>query len=159
MHVSRSGNTYADSLTTLAASSAQPLPQVILVEDLYRPSVVRTELVHVHSVRAGPNWMDPLILFLKNDILHEDKNEADKIRRKASRFWLSEDSKLYKRSFSGPYLLCIHPDATELILEEFYEGICGSHTGGRSLSHRAITQGYWWPSMQKEVQKYVKKCD
>ena len=31
--------------------------------------------------------------------------------------------------------------------------------GGRSLSHRDITQGYWWPSMQKEAQEYVKKCD
>ena len=95
--------------------------------------------------------MDPLVLFLRNDTLPEDKNEADKIRRKASRLWLSEDSKLYKRSFSGPYLLCVHLDATELILEELHEGICESHMGGRSLSHRAITQGYWWPSMQKEA--------
>ena len=104
--------------------------------------MVRIELVHVHSVRAGPSWMDPLVLFLKEDILPEEKSEADKIRRKASRFWLSEDLKLYKRSFSGPYLLYVHPDATEVILEELHERICGSHTGGRSLSHRAITQGY-----------------
>ena len=104
--------------------------------------MARTDLVRVHSVRVGPSWMDPLVLFLKNDTLPEDKNEANKIRRKTSRFWLSEDSKLYKRSFSGPYLLCMHPDATELILEELHEGIYGSHTEGRSLSHRAITQGY-----------------
>ena len=87
--------------------------------------------------------MDPLVLFLKDDILPEKKTETDKIRRKASWFWLSEDQKLYKRSFSGPYLLCVHPEASELILEELHKGICGSHTGGRSLSHRAITQGYW----------------
>ena len=95
MHVSKSGNTHADSLATLATSSAQPLPRVILVKDLYRPSMVRTKLVHVHSVRARPSWMDPLVLFLKDDILPEEKSEADKIRRKASRFWLSEESKLY----------------------------------------------------------------
>ena len=23
----------------------------------------------------------------------------------------------------------------------------------------ALTQGYWWPNMQNEVQEYVKKCD
>ena len=95
--------------------------------------------------------MDPIVLFLRDDILPEDKLEADKIRRKASCFWLSEDQKLYKRSFSGPYLLCIHPKASKLLLEELHEGICGSNTEGRSLSHRAITQGYWWPNMQKEV--------
>ena len=103
--------------------------------------------------------MDPIVLFLKEDVLPEDKFEADKVWRKAPRFWLSENQKLYKRSFSGPYLLCIHPEAVELLLEELYEGICGSHTGGRSLSHRALTQGYRWQSMQKEAQEYAKKCD
>ena len=91
--------------------------------------------------------MDPIVLFLKKDILPKEKSEADKMRRKAPRFWLSEDQKLYKRSFSGPYLLCIHPKASGLFLEELHEGICGSHTGGRSLSHRALTQGYWWLNM------------
>ena len=86
--------------------------------------------------------MDPLVLFLKEDILLEEKNEADKIRRKASRFWLSEDQKLYKHSFSGPYLFCVHPEASELILEELHEGIYESHTRGRFLSHKALTQGY-----------------
>ena len=105
------------------------------------------EDLHVHNIRVGPSWMDPLVLFLKEDTLPEEKSEADKIRRKASRFWLSEDLKLYKCSFSGPYLLCMHLDATELILEELHEGIYRNHTGGRSLSHKSITQGYWWPNM------------
>ena len=116
-------------------------------------------MVHVHQVKVGPSWMDPIVLFLREDILPEDKSEANKKQRKTPRFWLSEDQKLYKLSFSGPYLLCIHPEALELFLEELHEGICGSHTGGRSLSHRAITQDYWWPNIQKEAQEYVKKCD
>ena len=54
-HVSRSGNTHADSLAMLATSSAQPLPRVILVEDLYNLTMARINLVRVHSIRAGPN--------------------------------------------------------------------------------------------------------
>ena len=151
LHVPKSGNTHADSLAMLAISSAQSLPRVILIEDLCKPIKVKGKVVHVHQVRVGPNWMDPIVLFLREDILPEDKIEVDKIGRKAPRFWLSEDQKLYKRSFSGPYLHCIHPEALELLLEELHERICGSHTGGRSLSHRAIIQGYWWPNMQKEA--------
>ena len=98
-------------------------------------------------------------MFLKDDILPEEKSEAEKIRRNATRFWLSEDHKLYKRSYSGPYLLCIHLEASEPLLEELHKGICGSHTGGKSMLHRAFTQGYWWPRMQKEALEYVKKCD
>jgi len=95
--------------------------------------------------------MDPIILFLKEDILLEGKSEADKVRRKAPQFWLSKDQKLYKSSFCGPYLLCIHLEVVELLLEELHEGICRSHIGGRSLSHRAFTQRYWWPNLQREA--------
>ena len=100
---------------------------------------VKGQAIHVHQIRARPSWMDPIVLYLREDILPKDKLEADKIRRKASCFWLSEDQKLYKCSFSRPYLLCMHPEAKELLLEELHEGIYRSHTGGRSLSHRAIT--------------------
>ena len=48
--------------------------------------------------------MDSVIQFLKDDILPEEKVEVDKIRRKATSYWLSEDHKLYKRSFQG--LIC-----------------------------------------------------
>ena len=72
--------------------------------------------------------MDPIVLSLKEDILPKEKSEADKVRRKALRFWLSKDQKLYKRSFSGPYLLCIQPEASGLLFEELHEGICENHT-------------------------------
>ena len=38
LHISRNGNAHADSLAMLATSSAQDLPQVILVENLYKPT-------------------------------------------------------------------------------------------------------------------------
>ena len=158
-HVPRSGNTYADFLATLATSLAQDLPRVILVENLYTHTSVHHGTPRIHQIKLGPSWMDSISLFLEKDILLEEKSKADKVRRKAPRFWLSEDRKLYKRSFSGPYLLCVHPEASKSLLEELHEGVCGSHTGGRSLSHRALTQGYWWPNMQKEAQEYVKKCN
>ena len=131
----------------LATFSTQSLPRVILVEDLCKPTRLKNEVVHIHQIRVGPSWMDLIILFPKEDILSEEKSEVDKVRRKAPRFWLSEDQKLYKRSFFGPYLLCIHPEASELLLEELHERICESHTGGKSLSYRALTQGYWWLNM------------
>ena len=159
LHVPRSGNTHADSLATLATSSVRSLPRVILVEHLDRANEVAKGMVRIHEVRVGSSWMDPIVEFLKSDILSKEKSGAEKIRRNAHRFWLSEDHKLYKHSYSRPYLLCIHPKASELLLEELHEGICGSHTGGRSLSHRTITQGYWWPGMQKKALEYVKKCD
>ena len=141
LHISRNGNARADSLAMLATSSAQDLPRVILAKDLYKPTETRRETTQIHQIRAWLSWIDSIIQFLKEDILLEEKIEADKVRKKATRYWLSENQKLYKRSFSGPYLLCVHPELTESLLEELHEGICGSHTSGRSLAHRVITQG------------------
>ena len=127
LHVPRSGNAHADSLAMLATSLTQDLPRVILVEDLYKPIETR-EMAQIHQIRVGPSWMDSIIRFLREDILPEERIEADKIQRKATSYWLSEDHKLYKRSFSGPCLLCVHPELIESLLEELHEGICGSHT-------------------------------
>ena len=86
LHIPRSGNTHTDSLATLATSSAKSLPQVILVEDLCKTTEGKREMVHVHQVRVGPSWMDPIVLFLKEDILPKEKSKTDKVRRKAPRF-------------------------------------------------------------------------
>ena len=84
-HVSRSGNTHADSLATLATSSAHGLPRVILVEDLCRADGVKEDMVQIHQVRMSPSWMDPIVSFLKDDTLPEEKSEAEKIQRKTDR--------------------------------------------------------------------------
>ena len=47
-HVLRGGNTHADSLATLATSSAQDLPRVILVEDLYTPTSLHKDMPQIH---------------------------------------------------------------------------------------------------------------
>ena len=55
LQIPRSGNTHADSLATLATSSAQSLPRVILVEDLCKPTEMKREMVHIHQIRVGPS--------------------------------------------------------------------------------------------------------
>ena len=129
-HLPKSGNMHTDSLATLATSSTQDLPRVVLVEDLFTPTSIRYGMPRIHQIKLGPSWMDFISLFLEKDILPEEKSEAEKVQRNAPRFWLSEDRKLYKRSFSGLYLLYVHPEASESLLEELHEGIYGSHTGG-----------------------------
>ena len=139
LHVPRGGNTHADSLATLATSLTQDLPRVILVEDLYTPTSLHKDMPQIHQINLGPSWMDPISLYLERDILPKEKSEAEKVRRKTPWFWLFENRKLYKRSFSSPYLLCVHLGASKSLLEELHEGVYESHTRGRFLSHRAIT--------------------
>ena len=85
-HVPRSGNTHPDSLATLTTFSAQDLPQVVLVEDLYTQTLVHHGAPRIHQITLGSSWMDSISLFLKKDVLPEEKSEADKVRRKAPQF-------------------------------------------------------------------------
>ena len=63
----------------------QSLPWVIFVEDLCKPTEMKSEVVYIHQIRVGTSWMDSIVLFLKKDILPKEKSEADKVRRKAPR--------------------------------------------------------------------------
>ena len=83
--------------------------------------------------------MNPIIDFLVEDKVLDDEKEAKKIRRVASRYWLSANRKLYRRSFGGPYLLCLHPEKVNELLSELQDGVCGGHVRGHSLAHRAMT--------------------
>ena len=72
-HIPRGGNTHADSLATLATSSAQNLFRIILVEDFGKPLGEKGKIIYVPHVRVGPSWMDLVIQFLSKDVLPEDK--------------------------------------------------------------------------------------
>jgi ribonuclease HI len=157
--VGREHNGHADSLARLASSVAPEFRRTIIVEVQDSPSIAKGGQASVCQVEMGPSWMDPILGYLSNDILPADQKEAAKIRKTATRYWVSREGKLYKKSYTGPYLLCVHPDLVPNLLYEIHEGVCGSHTGGRSLAHRAIGQSYWWPYMQKDAAQYVRRCE
>ena len=41
------------------------------MEDLCKPTEIGRNMVHIHQIRAGPNWIDSIMLFFKEDILPE----------------------------------------------------------------------------------------
>ena len=45
------------------------------------------------------------------------------------------------------------------MLKEVHEGACGNHSGARSLIHKAVRVGYYWPTIQAYAEAYVKVCD
>ena len=101
--------------------------------------------------------MNPIINFLVEDRVPDDGKKANRVRRVATRYWLSADRKLYQRSFGGLYLLCLHLEKVKELLAELQGGVCGSYGGGHSLAHRAMTQGFWRPQMQKDAAEYARK--
>ena len=77
--IPRSQNSYADLLAMLATFLGSSLPRVIIVEDLVVLGHNDQAPNRIHSIQVGPSWMDPLVLFLRDGKLLEDKGEAEKI--------------------------------------------------------------------------------
>ena len=90
--------------------------------------------------------MTPIISYLKDGKLLEGKDEARKLRVKAARYVLINEV-LYKRGFSQPYLRFLTPDEANYVLKEIHEGACGNHSGARSLIHKVVLVGYYWPTV------------
>ena len=121
----------------------------------YMPSI---DILEVQQVKSRGNWMTPIVSYLKDGRLPEEKDEARKLRVRSARYVLI-DEVLYKRGFSQPYLRCLAPDEANYVLREVHEGACGNHSGAKSLVHKVIRAGYYWPNMQADAKAYVKVCD
>ena len=79
-------------------------------------------------------------------MLPNGKEVARKLKVQAARFVLIKDV-LYKRGFSRSYLRCLGPKEADYVMREVHEGIYGNHSGARSLVHKLIQVGYYWPTM------------
>ena len=121
----------------------------------YIPSI---DLLEMQQIENEENWMTPIVSYLKDGKLLEGKDEARKLKVRTARYFLM-DEVLYKRGFSQPHLRCLAPDEANYVLWEVHEGACGNHSGARSLIHKVVRAGYYWPTVQADAKAYVKACD
>ena len=84
--------------------------------------------------------------------------KARRIKRLASRYQIIEGD-LFKRGYSYPWLKCLNSSKAQEMIAEVHEGICGSHQGAKTLSRRILRAGFWWPTIEEDTMKYVRKCD
>ena len=121
-------------------------------------SSISGSLVLATDNHDEPYWMTPIRSYLKSGNLLDNKSEVVKVKAWAARYSSINDV-LHKRSFSGPYLRCVPRGESGQIIEQVHQGICGMHIGGRSLCHRIVSQGFYWPTMKQDSEMYVRKCD
>ncbi|XP_059663409.1 uncharacterized protein LOC132309074 [Cornus florida] len=153
--IPREENAQADALARLATTEED---KAIPMGYLDEPSTVWDWPQKIHQVAHGMEWAEPIIRYIENEKLPQDRMEERKIRMHAAKYSLI-DGVLYKKGFSLPYLRCVSIDKANYILKDIHEGLCGNHARGRSLAHKTIRQGYFWPTIRTDALEFVKKCD
>ncbi|XP_042944810.1 uncharacterized protein LOC122278690 [Carya illinoinensis] len=111
----------------------------------------------VLGLYATKEWGSKIMEYLEEGKLPEIKDEARRVKKKVTRFQLI-DGVLYKRGFSTPLLRCISTQEAQYVLAEIHEGICGNHSGRRTLARKVVRAGYYWPNALKDAREFSKKC-
>ena len=143
-------------MVKLETASQEDLSRLIRIEHLPEPSV-SVDNGEVSPIMSEPSWMDPIWNYLVDGKLPSDPKEASKFRARSTRFTVHRGT-LYKRGFSAPILKCVGKEDANYIPREVHESICGNHIGAQTLAGKTLRQGYYWPTMLKEVIELVKKC-
>lgn len=75
-----------------------------------------------------------------------------------ARNYCVKEEKLYRRSLTEPLLRCLSPEETVTAITEVHMGICGEHLGGKNLALKITREGLFWPTLRKDCEEFVKKC-
>nr|XP_023903350.1 uncharacterized protein LOC112015208 [Quercus suber] len=145
----------ADEVSKIASSEETKSGTGLMMEIQRNPSI---EEISTFAVRGTNSWMTPIMSFLQDGHLPQNTDEAKKVKKRSPRFMILNDA-LYKRGFSMPYLRCVDEGEAEYVLREVHEGICGDHAGPKSLVRKIMRVGYFWPTMQDDSVKFIKRCD
>ena len=155
VQIPRRENERADRLAK-AASAEQMVILSNVISFVQLSSLIDPS--NVQEICSENSWTTPIVSYLKDGVLPNEKEAARKLKVRAARFVLIKDV-LYKRGFSRPYLRCLGMEEADYVMKEVHEGIYGNHSGSRSLVHKLIRAGYYWPTMQKDAEAYVRSCD
>lgn len=80
----------------------------------------------------------------------KSKEERRKLRNQVARYTFVE-GKLYKRSFTLPFLKCLNEREAEYALRQVHEGVRGNHLGARIIAHMFARGAYYWQTIKKDV--------
>ncbi|XP_022031334.1 uncharacterized protein LOC110932298 [Helianthus annuus] len=155
-YISRERNRKSDALSKLAFVAFDHLAREVKVEVLTSPSLDTTEVATIENTQE--TWMTPIIRFLKDGTLHEGDWAARKVRVKALKYELI-NGELYRRSYLGPSLKCVDNEEAKYVIREIHEGICGMHSGPRTVVAKAMNAGFYWPRMYETASEEIKRCD
>ena len=102
--------------------------------------------------------MTPISGYLEEYVLPEDTLEAKLITNRSTRYTII-NGELYRKGFSKILQRCVKGAEANEILKDIHSGVCGNHTRGKSLAHKVLRQGFYWPTLYTDARWFVESCE
>ncbi|XP_071718982.1 uncharacterized protein [Rutidosis leptorrhynchoides] len=139
--VSRSQNKKADALSKLAALTFSQFQKQVWVEELPNKSI-DSSLIVAAIEEVQLIWMDPIVHYLFNSTLPEDKKEARLVQERSPMYMIENDI-LYRKSYLGQLMRCVGPAEATPIIEEVHNGSCALHSAYKTIAAKIMRMGYF----------------
>ncbi|KAL0406404.1 UNVERIFIED_CONTAM: Ribonuclease HI [Sesamum latifolium] len=150
IQILREENIKVDCLSKLASALEDCRTRHINIQYLPNPGIALT----VQAISTTTDWRAPIIEWLEEGSLPDNRWEASRLKSRAVRF-LIQGGILYKKSYTHPLLRCVSQSEGIYLLKEIHDGCCGSHVGTWMLANKALRAGYFWPTMKQDAKQLV----
>ncbi|PKU75443.1 hypothetical protein MA16_Dca019709 [Dendrobium catenatum] len=166
--VPRGRNFAADALEKLAKEFASPEEDSIPIEiqgckilsPIYLEHISKNPFQILSASSATDkegDWRQPLIDYLQEGKLPQDKSLSNQIKKRAISYALVNNL-LYRRSFDQMWLHCLHKQEALKIVNEVHSGLCGAHQSGPKMKLKIKRLGYYWHTMIDDCMNTAKYC-
>ncbi|KAJ9535979.1 LOW QUALITY PROTEIN: hypothetical protein OSB04_un000855 [Centaurea solstitialis] len=143
-----SENFVADHLSRLELGSSPSFPQSMILFPMINsfPFLLANRLgmpilsIFLHAVSS------PMTL-VRTNFLHD------------VRYYFWDDPFLYRSCADSIIRRCIPSEETESVLAHCHTLPCGGHAGTGKTVAKVLHSGFFWPTLFRDADKFVKKCD
>ena len=110
-------------------------------------------------METASKWSEQIIRLLSIDYLvsSQDFQTLDTTLNLIERYTLIS-GRLYRLEDDNILRMCIEPDDTDEVIAEAHITIGGFHASQDKTENRIRCNGFWWPSISRDVARYIRHC-
>ena len=105
------------------------------------------------------SWYQDIIYVLQKlqAPLRLAKTQARSVKLKAVKFCVL-NGYLYWKDPGGVLLNCLLEEEAKGKIQEFHKGDCGGHLYWKTIAHKILRDGFYWPTLFSDIYKEVSTC-
>lgn len=105
-------------------------------------------------------WYQDIIYYLRNMKCLDNMDDKKKRTLKLQVIkYVIVKCKLYRQNLDCILLKCVDENQAKVLLNEMHEGVSGGHYMGKTTTQKVLRVGFWWPTIFKDAERLVRRCD
>ena len=111
------------------------------------------------KVETAPRWSKHILEVLSTSISWQRENNPLSIAQlEESQHYVLLSGRLYRLGPDKVLRLCLDPDCYDDAMNEAHVSTGGLHASTIQTKQRILLNGFWWPTLENDVHRFVHEC-